>query len=544
VCSSDLDLSVERAYSSTVNGTQTQADVLDNKIVFKSLQPGDYIVIEWSLKNYFNGEMARHVYGEEDFQWSFPVSDSRLRLVTPITDTIPYTVFGDSITVSATMHDDYRVTQFRRAPYKNPVEESFEPEDWPGRRKVSYSTFGGWSDIVKWYEGITRHKLDNTLELKALADSLFKKCVTPMQKVASVHRYMTNNIRYSYVPFRQSDWIPQEVHDVLATKIGDCKDMASLGKCLLDFAGIPSCLVLVNTSVRHSLDHAFVGPNFNHCILCYTLDDKDRFMDLTDNNLSLGSLPKDDQGAMALIIRPGETALIALPYDKTGNRMKFRTIISSVDDLGVYKEHGTTLRTGIFAAQYREIFRFQSEEKKQSIMHGILAHFHPDLTLDTFTIDSSLNTLNDSLHYAYAFTAKNAVTFSGATAILPLHMPDNIEPDEYPVENKRRRPVEMCRVDYDVCSLDINGEVSFPKKWKPISLPEAISLKSPWGAYSLTFERKGNRIVYFRTAVFHFNSLIKTEEYEQFKTFLNSISKADAVQLLFYTNPAKLEKKR
>jgi tetratricopeptide (TPR) repeat protein len=529
------DLSIERALSYTANGAQVPADIMDNKIVFKSLQPGDCIALEWSIRNFYSGEMARHVYGEEDFEYSFPVYDSRLRLVTPRADTIPYAVHGDSISVEATAHDDYRVTGFRRGPYKSPLDETFAAGDWPLRRKVTYSTFGGWGDIVAWYDGLTRHKLDHTIELKALADSLFRNCATPAQKAIEVHRYITGTIRYSYVPFRQSDWIPQDAHDVLATKIGDCKDMASLGKSLLDYAGIPSCLVLVNTNVRHFTDHAYVGPDFNHCILCYTLDGKDRYMDLTDNNLSLGPLPKDDQGAMALIIRPGVSTLTTLPCDRPDMRVKRRTIRATVGEDGVLTEHGRTLRTGMYAAQYREIFRFQSEEKKRSVMHKILARHYPGLTLDTFAIDSALNSVGDSLSYAYAFTARNAVTFSGVAAILPLHTPDNVEPDDYPVENKRRFPVDMYRADYDICSVETRGELIFPKKWRPIILPEKVALNSPWGKYLFEFSRKGNAINYVRSATFNFNSLVQLGDYERLTTFLNSISKADAVHLLFYT---------
>jgi tetratricopeptide (TPR) repeat protein len=528
-------LHIERALSITTNGSQVQADVMDNKIVFKSLQPGDCIALEWSLKNYFGGEMARHVYGEEDFQYSVPVFDGRLRLVAPLKDTVPFRVHGDSISVTATIHDDYRVTHFRRGPFKNPLDETFSASEWPLKRKVTYSTFGGWGDIVKWYDGLTRHKLDNTLELKALADSLFKTCATPLEKATMAHRYITGTIRYSYVPFRQSNWVPQEAHDVLATKIGDCKDMASLGKSLLDCAGIPSCLVLVNTNVRYFTDHAFVGPDFNHCILCYTIDGKDRFMDLTDNNLSLSTLPKDDQGAMALIIRPGETGLTILPCDRPEARIKHRTILSTVTEGGVLTERGTTLRTGIYAAQYREIFRFESEEKKRSVMHKILARYYPDLTLDTFSIDSMLNSVGDSLTYAYAYTAKNTVTFSGATAILPLHTPDNLEPGEFPVENKRHFPVDLCRADYDICAFETKGELFFPKQWKPISLPQNVSLHAPWGDYRFEFSQKGNSIRYVRSATFHFNTLVPLDEYDRLKTFLNAISKADAVQLLFFT---------
>ena len=528
-------LTIERALSYTASGSQVRADIMENKIVFKSLQPGDCIVLEWSLKNYFSGEMARHVYGEEDFTHDCPVFDSNLRLVTPAADTIPFSLYGDSISVTTTSHDDYRVTQFRRQGYKNPLDETFPAADWPQKRKVTYSTFEGWADIVKWYDGVTRHKLDNTIELKALADSLFRTSATPQEKVTALHRYMTGTIRYSYVPFRQSNWIPQDARDVLATKIGDCKDMASLGKSLLDYAGIPAFLVLVNTNVRYFTDHAFVGPDFNHCILCYTLDGKDRFMDLTDNDLSLASLPKDDQGAMALIIRPGEKALTVLPCDKPEKRVKRRSITAIIDTAGVLKERGATLRTGIYAAQYREIFRFQSEEKQRSVMHKILARYYPELTLDTFSIDTALNSVGDSLTYRYGFTAKNAATFSAATAILPLHTPDKIEPDDYPVENKRFFPVDMYHADYDICSLETKGELIFPKKWKPISLPQKVALSSPWGSYRFEFHQKGTTISYTRTATFNFNAVVPLESYERLKTFLNTISKADAVQLLFYT---------
>jgi hypothetical protein len=285
-------------------------------------------------------------------------------------------------------------------------------------------------------------------------------------------------------------------------------------------------------SVR-SMKRSF--PDFNHCILCYTIDGKDRFMDLTDNNLSLSSLPKEDQGAMALVIRPGETALTLLPCDAPERRVKRRQIASVIDTAGILTERGSTLRTGIYAAQYREIFRFQSREKRQSIMHKILARNYPDLTLDTFSIDTALNSVGDSLTYGYAFTAKNAVTFSGTTAILPLHTPDNIEPDDYPVENKRSFPVDLYRTDYDICSFETKGDIRFPKHWRPISLPQKVSLSSPWGTYHFEFRQKGATISYLRTAAFNFNAVVPLGDYERLKTFLNAISKADAVQLLFYT---------
>jgi len=529
-------VSIERAYSFSSTGSQTQADVSDNKIVFKALQPGDCIVLEWSIKNFFMGEMARHVYGEEDFQRAYPVFDGRLRLVTPQSDTIPYRVYGDSLTVTVSPRDDYRVAQFGRGPYKNMLDETYMAADWLQRRKVTYSTFQSWSQIVAWYDDLTRHKNDNTLELKALADSLFAGCPTPEEKVARMHRYITGAIRYSYVPFRQSGWIPQQAHDVLATKIGDCKDMASLGKSLLTCAGIPAYLVLVNTDCRQYIDHALIGPDFNHCILCYVLGGKDRFLDLTDNNLSARTLPKEDQGALALVIRAGTSSTTTLPFDKPENRVKRRDITVTVDKTGLLRERGATLRTGIYAAQYRDLFRFESDEKKHSIMRQMLARTYPDLTLDTFAIDTLLASTSDSLNYRYAFTAKNAVNFSGSTAIVALHIPDALEPDEYPVEEQRHFPIDLYRTDYDISRQETNGDINFPQGWKPISLPQAVTLTSPFGSYSIRFSQKGNTIAYQRKAVFNFNIQIPPGDYAQLRGFLNTISKADAVQLLFFTH--------
>jgi tetratricopeptide (TPR) repeat protein len=527
-------LTVTRALSCRADGSQVQADVMKNKVVFKSLQPGDCIVLEWSLKNYFMGDMAKNIYGTREFELFYPVFDTRLRLITPARDTVPYRVFGDSIVAATSLRDDYRVAEFRHPAHKNALDETFTATDWPEKKKVNYSTFSSWSDIVTWYDGLTRHKQDNTLELKALADSLFTGCENALQKVAKIHEYITGSIRYSYMPFRQSGWIPQDAHDVLATKIGDCKDMASLGKSLCDIAHIPSCLVLVNTEVRHYTDHTCIGPDFNHCILCYTVDGSDRYLDLTASDFAMTCLPKDDQGALALLIRPGTDRAITLPFDKPEADVKHRTVVSSLDGKGTLKESMSTMRTGRFAGEFRQRFRFLSEEKRNADMHRILAQTYPDITLDTFTI-SGQNTLGDTVATLVASTARNTVTFSGTTAIFPLSIADNVESNGYPVEEKRTFPIDMSRAWYDISTTELSGKITYPASWRPISLPKNVTIDSPFGSYRMEFGRKGSTITFHRSATFTLDKQLPASEHGRLKAFLNSVSKSDVVQLLFFT---------
>ena len=327
-------LSIDRAYSRKRSGSEVQADHEQNYIVFKSLEPGDCIVLEYSLKDYFEGSMAGKVYGRQDFEMGLPSFDSRLRLITPENDTIPYKIFGDSIKVSTSIVQDYRITTLSSNPYTTESLEPFCPADHPSYSKVTFSNFDNWRQISEWYYELSRHKQKQTLELENIADSLFSGVVSKWEKAKRVHEFITRNINYSFVPFRQSAWIPQSAQTVLATKIGDCKDMASLGKCLMDIAGIQSSLVLVNTGIRHFTDHAYIGPNFDHCILQFTIDSTEQFVDFTDNNTALGDLPLSDQGAMALVIKPGNNTITLLPLDTPDQRQISRNIEMVLDSSG------------------------------------------------------------------------------------------------------------------------------------------------------------------------------------------------------------------
>jgi len=79
------------------------------------------------------------------------------------------------------------------------------------------------------------------------------------------------------------------------------------------------------------------------------------------------------------------------------------------------------------------------------------------------------------------------------------------------------------------------GRAHLSHKLEAISLPDNVSADSPFGSYRLEFKRKGNTLHFKRTAVMNFNAMIPAAEHEHLKAFLNKVSKADAIQVLFYT---------
>ena len=527
------DLNITRAFSKTAGGKETPADVSRNMVVFKTLQPGDDIVLEWTIENYYKQDMAKQVWGQLDFSLPYPVFKTELRLVTPADDTIPYTIYGDSVEIANRTVDGFRITTFLRSSYKNPPRETYPLIDPPSEEKVFYSTFNSWADIANWYSNVTENKLEQTLELKAVADSLLKGVTAPKEKVAKIHQFITGAIRYSFVPFRQSAWIPQPAREVLATKIGDCKDMSSLGKSILDYAGIESNLVLVNTRDQNSIFPTYIGPNFNHCILSYKLDDTMHYLDLTDNNLSAGNLPRMDQGSLALNIRRGNEELTHLPFDSSAQRSVTRTITSTLDKEGTFIRKVETLKSGVFAGNMRANYRFSSQEKREKDLQKILVKAFPNITIDTFNL-YDLDSLRDTLKYIYKYTAKNAAQFSGNTVLLALNIPDKITGESYPSEESRSYPIDMTHTWFGIGSYSLDGKLTIQNRWRLINKPEKISISGKWGNYSLSIKQKGNTINYKRKALFNFDEPVEIEESMELKKILSKITQADNIQLMFY----------
>lgn len=524
---------ITRAYSLSASGKETPADIGRAMVVFKTLQPKDAIVLEWTIDNYYNQDMAKQVWGKHEFSLPYPVFETELRFVTPVTDTIPYTIQGDSVIISRKEKDGFVVTTFSRKPYKNPPLESFALISPPEKAKVYYSTFSSWSDISNWYLRLTENKLDLTYELKTLVDSLIRGRTSPYEKVRVLHEYMSNAIRYSFVSFRQSGWMPQPAGEVLATKIGDCKDMSSLGKTLFDYAGIKSNLVLVNTSDRNSVFPSYIGPNFNHCILSYTIENKTSYIDMTDNNLSFDNLPRMDQGSLALIVKNNNKDLIHLPLDKSNKRIVKRTISSTVDNKGNLKRKVSTLKTGIFASAMRANYRFRSKEERIKDLHKVLVKSFSEISIDSLNL-GKIDSLKDTLVYFYSYTAKKATQFSGNTALLSLNIPNKVTADSYPSEENRNYPIDMTHTWFGIGDFEISGELTVPDGWRLINKPEPVALKGYWGSYSLVLEMNGNKLTYTKKAIFDFSKPVKPEKSAELQDILAKIAQSDNIQLMFY----------
>ncbi len=525
-------LGITRAVSHKASGSEVDAEVVGHSLVFKSLEPGDCIAIEWTLKDDYDGEMARQVWGWFDFKLGLPVFDSRLRLYMAGEDTIGYTIRGEGVKRETMDQIGMRARLFSRGPYAPPITEQYLPVNDETNPDVLYTTFKDWSKITDWYSNLVENKMASAPILRQVADSLFSGTVSDSDKVARVHRYVISNIAYSSLPFRQSGWIPQSSQEVLASRLGDCKDMAALAKSLLNLAGVESQLVLVATRDQFGTRPGPIGPHFNHCILSVHLGGKEKFIDLTDPYLHWSHLPKGDQGAVALVIKRGNNELTHLPVDSFGERRINRVLSTTLNDSGSAAIHATTSRAGIFARGQRDGFRFLSPEERNQAMLRSLSGDYADVVLDSLWF-GNLEPTEDSIKYGYIFRGRQAVKMAGTTRIFALYMPDKISNNEIPDDKPRPSGIDLYGSWFSLGSFNTTGNVSFPSLWKLLNRPSPVHLKSAYGEYTLAFSLKGNMLTYSRKATFNLGNEVPAKDVLAVRNFLNQIAKNDDVQLVF-----------
>ncbi len=523
---------IDKAYSRKANGSLIKADQNKNQLVFKSLEAGDFILLEYTLYNYYPGKMARHIYGEWLFKISIPTKINKLRFITPASDTIPYRVYGPDINVRKSVSDKFRITEFSASyPWKR-TEAGFYPTDYPEYPKVTYSTFQNWHEIASWYLELTYHKQLPTLELKALADSLIEGAASPKDIIECVFNYIASNITYSYVPFRQSGWIPQAAKNTLATKIGDCKDMSVLAKSLLDIAGVPSDLVLVNSDERYYIDHAFIGPNFNHCILSYVLDGKRHFIDFTTKFAHVDVLPGSIQGTMALIIHPETKHIITLPIDQPQDRSISRTLYVTLNENGEMVRKVNTIRTGTKAAAFRRWNRFKSEEQRIAELKEILVRDYPAASSPKIAYNN-IDTLTDSLTYSYEISADNVLQKIGNTYIFNVHIPDILISDDVPTDIDREQPVDLSYSGFSLSVQQSETTIDFPGKWILDGSPKNVKIQTDHINYELSYHLKEGKLIIRRIARFNYRNMLDPKVFGPELDALKKVIAADNVRLIF-----------
>ncbi|MBN2104911.1 DUF3857 domain-containing protein [bacterium] len=522
-------LIVEKAIVIKPDGSEINADQNDNQLVFKTLEENDFIYLKWKIRNYYSGKLSNHFWDDFYFNTYYPVQDIRYAILAPDDFIFQYkTQFMHESPDTVIQTADGRLYQWR---LKNEPAIQYEYR-MPGLddigKKLYISSIPDWAFIVDWYTDLAKTKTRSSYEIKEKVHELIGDQILPdSEKIRRIHHFITENIRYSFIPFRQSGLIPQKARDVLVNRIGDCKDTATLAIAMLKEAGIDAHYVIVNTRNEGRRVYALPSIDFNHAIINVTTGDKPLYIDLTAQNYPVGSVPQADMGAFALNIQSGVTSPVYLDENLFMKRELKRINQSNVLKNNTLNIEITTTRTGSFAAQARQAYRFMGQKDREKTLIENLTRDYPSLELKSFTIEN-IDSIASDIHYYYEFTVPEYMNEAGSFKIVKIPWTDAVDPNRALSYDQRQYTYEYWP------SADLEKEtitLTLPEGYRPVEMPGEIHHTCSVAEYSMSLSHQNGTIKGTRTFI-NKKWDVLPEEYAAFKTFYNNVLKADDTQIL------------
>ncbi len=261
------------------------------------------------------GTVERFYFGS-----SVPVQHTRLILDAPAALPLRYDIhlLPDLTPQRNETEGRVRIT-FDYGPMETPEDAETElPSDLPAYPSITFSSGDSWRPVAEEYGKIVDKQISGA-DLKSLVGKLIAGKVSRDEKAAAIVAYLDREVRYTGVEFGESAMVPHFPSETLARKYGDCKDKASLLVAMLRVANIPAYIALLNAGSREDVAPDLPGMGmFDHAIV-YVPGSPDFWIDATDEYARLGEIPNGDQGRLALIARPGSSALLHIPVSSSAD---------------------------------------------------------------------------------------------------------------------------------------------------------------------------------------------------------------------------------
>jgi tetratricopeptide (TPR) repeat protein len=519
------------AYVIKADGSKVNADIKGTKLYFKSLEENDFIYIKYRTRDYYEGNLSSHFWDSFPFNGFYPVKKIQYSLLAFNEIKFNYKTKNFKLEPEIMKSEEGKIYQWTLENEPGIIAESGMPPLKDICKQLLISTIPDWGYLVKWYADIAKNKRQSSYEIKEQVNRILKSdsLLTDDQKIERIFNYITQNIRYSSLSFRQSGLIPQKARDVLINKIGDCKDVATLFISMLAETGIKANYVLVNTKSEGLNEDILPSLEFNHCIAAIGSGDTKRYFDLTADNFDYKTLPPMDQNAFSLFIREGnenpeyintETNMAAVSRE---HQVIIRNDNSLIDSV-------CTVKSGYYSAEHRYSYRYLDKEGQTKKIMTSINEDYPTAKMVSFDPGKTDEITSESKYY-FTIEIPSYLTEAAGFKFFRLPWMDLIHPTTAISYDKRIYPINFPFSDLTTEKIYIR----LPENYVPAENVYESNLKCKAGEYSNRYEYKNGMLIAERRILLK-KTKVMPEDYSEFKEFWNNMLKEETRQILLKEN--------
>lgn len=502
---------------------------------FKNLKPGDAVVIEHEVHDLAPAPFGL-VFGELiPLGDTVPVREAQVAIRLPQGTPLHAEVFDPA---PAAQGGGGR----KRAPEVRSVGRAEDGGPWqqwswalgpfdaaaneaggPGfTERVAYlhaSSFAGWGEVVRWYQGLLQGALPargSDPLIRDLAQRLAQGRDTPEAQVRAVYDFARSQVRYVGLEFGIHSIKPHNAREVAQRQFGDCKDKATLIAALLAELGIEAQVALVRTA-----DHGRLGDGvaslgvFNHAIAY--VPSLDWWLDATATHNGPLELPAGDGGGMALRIVDGRARLDELP-DPDADRQAAELVTElDLDAAGGAQLKWRGLWRGLGAAEARRLLANGTRKDK---LEDELAGRWPGLKAEAVQA-AGVDPLGDEVTAQLQGRVAAVGRKQGQGWVLVPLRPGR--PWQERLARAERRRTELV-LDAPL-RLDETVRLRLPPGWRAAGLPQDQVLSWDGGSFALQTRAHGDGAE-LRVRLELGERRIAAEDYADFRAWLAQIDAA------------------
>jgi tetratricopeptide (TPR) repeat protein len=529
-------LIVEKAEVIKRNGSKIAAEVDYDYVVFTSLEEGDAIALIYRKESYSAGRFTKIIRDEFFFNYTSPIQNQKYSLLIPTTVKFDYKTQNTDIEpFIRDIEFNYKMFVWENDEVPALKTEYYAPAFDDVAEKLYIATPSHWKSIAEWYNDLTYNKIKPDYFVKKEAAKLFegKSEMGDMEKAKLIYEYVTKEIRYSYLPFRQSGFVPQKASDVINTRIGDCKDVTGLFIALCREVGLKANYVLIRTRDYGTTIPPFPTLFFDHTIAKVVINNEEYFIELTSDDMPFGSLYYTSVNAVALDTDLSKSTTIKPfhlnPPNRTMNKLERITHIEVSDSK--YTVLCASKKSGSLAAQMRMSYKNISNDEQIKTMANSITSDYPSATIKKFELGQDLLDQSETVSYQYEYQFDADITQVAGLRILTVPFTDDMKYYSTLIGISRVFPLELYSNLAMVDNFFEELVIKIPDKGKIIEKPSNMALKNDYLDFSLTVtEDEG--VIRIARSITIFRDRVTPEDFDVFKTLLNEIIRSDRQKIV------------
>jgi transglutaminase-like putative cysteine protease len=468
------------------------------------------------------------------FTDNYPTRTKKITVIVPRwmqADIHPYNFEGQNISVHKTFDskknaDIYTYTATNMPAMKKTAMSPGPSWLWPHimicSKTASYEGnksdyFATTADLYKWYHSLTQQLHSDTVVLDERAKKITEGITDKWEQLKAIFYWVEDNVRYIAFEDGIAGFKPDEAHEVMRKKYGDCKGMANLTKALLLRCGFDARLCWIGTN-HIMYDYSIPSLSVdNHMICAVNYKGKWWFLDATEEYMQPGVYAERIQGRQVMIENGDNFILEHIPGTKPEQNSRLFKEELYVDGNNMagkilYKYEGES-KTDILSS-----INSVKKDRLQTALENYITNSNMHYKISNMKT-TSLEQRDGNLEVNFDLVYQDAVSSFGSEMYIDIDY--NKELNNAIIDTvKRKIDLRFDSKDNFITETDL----LLPAGYKAGTLPENLHIVHPKFTFDITYAVKGNKICY-RKKLTILNTYLQKSDFLEWNKAIASLSK-------------------